>query len=115
MSRYECSRAADTAVEVLAGREAVLAGVLYPREVGRGEFAVVLGDPGATAYAISGTPHELRALLGRVAARLDAAAGGAPRPDPDGRLAGRQVRDCSGADDGLGRVYSDTEFDAPGF
>jgi hypothetical protein len=65
-ARYEVSAAGSTSAYVV-GPGTEEADVL---ELGSGESALVIGDPGASAYAVTGTPAELRLFLARLSDAL---------------------------------------------
>jgi hypothetical protein len=72
-ARYECGSARETPVSILAGQDALEAstdGVLTEDEVRRGEIALIIGDPWASAYALTGTPGELREFIAKLAAYI---------------------------------------------
>jgi hypothetical protein len=74
-ARYECGTAGTTEISVLSGRPAAEAEVLTRQEIRRGEHALIIGDPWASAYAITGTPAELRAFVDKLARQVDILAG----------------------------------------
>jgi hypothetical protein len=84
--RYECGRAAGTPISVLSGREAVEEQVLYASEAKAGEHALIIGDPYASAYAVTGTPAQLREFTAKLTAFVAGLAGeteaGKPAPIP---------------------------------
>jgi hypothetical protein len=68
--RYECGRAPQTGIGILSGRDATQEEVLTAAEVRAGQHALVLGDPYASAYAVTGTPAEIDAFLCRARVRV---------------------------------------------
>src|ERR1035438_2540149 len=69
--RYEVGTAGETRVEVLTSPEDVEEEDLA--DSAAGERALVIGDPWASAYAITGQPGEIRAFARRVMGEVDEA------------------------------------------
>jgi hypothetical protein len=66
-ARYECGAALETELSVLSGRAAAEAEVLTVEEVRGGQVALIIGDPWASAYAVTGTRQQIRTFLDRAA------------------------------------------------
>lgn len=75
--RYECGNAREIEAGVMACEEALEEEVLYDSETQAGHIALIIGDPYATAYALTGTPAEVLAYLDRARAQVARAQGAA--------------------------------------
>jgi hypothetical protein len=73
MSPHYDTGSADCPLEILTSPCAAEDSGL--KDVGPGERALVIGDPGAAAYAIVGSPEDLRRFAGRVTAEVEQALG----------------------------------------
>lgn len=65
MGRYESRPARLTGLALMDGPEGARERVLYASEAQAGHHALVIGDPGECAVAVTGTPAELAAFLDR--------------------------------------------------
>ena len=69
--RYECGSAREVEVGTMSGREAAGEQILTRDEIAAGEHALIIGDPYATAYAVTGTREELRKFAATLATFVD--------------------------------------------
>jgi hypothetical protein len=69
--RYECGYARSTEIGVLTGEDAADDQVLDVAEIAIGQRALIIGDPYGCAYAVCGTPAELRQFVTRLRTHVD--------------------------------------------